>query len=115
MLAHHLRHRAGKRRLPGEHVPERDAERIDVRPGIDFLFLELLRAGEMRRADEAAHAEGGGVFAVGGDRGLGQAEVDDLGDQLVVFFDEHEIRRLDVAMHEPVLRGGIEGAGHLRR
>ena len=80
LLAHHLRHRAGERRLPGEHVPERHAERIDVRAHVDFLFLELLRAGEVRRADEAAHAERGRrPRRRGAGQDFGEAEVDDLG------------------------------------
>ena len=112
MLAHHLRHRARERRLPGEHVPERDAERIDVRADVDLALFELLRAGKMRRADEAALRDGGRVLRAGRER-FREAEVDHFHRQLIVLADEHEIRRFDVAMDEPVNLRGIERPCHL--
>ena len=114
MLAHHLRHGTAEGRLAGEHVPEGDAERINVRPHVDFPLFELLGAGKVRRAHEAAQAQGGRVLPFPANRRLGQAEIDDFGDDLVVFLDQHEIRRLNVpVVPEAVLGGGVQGARHL--
>ena len=66
----------------------------------------------MRRPHESSHAKRGHVLALA-ERSLGQTEVDDLGDHLIVFVDEHKVRGLDIAMHEAVLRGGIQRACHL--
>ena len=114
MMAHHLGEGAAEGGLGGEHVPEGDAEGINVRSGVEFQLLELLRGGEMRGADKAGagHGDfaGDDVFAAGR---LGEAEVDDLYHQLLVLVDEHEIGGLDVAMDELVFLRGIEGARDL--
>ena len=62
MLTHYLRDRSAKRGAARKHVPKSDAQRIDVRANVDFLFFELLRAGEMRGADEAAHRKRRQIF-----------------------------------------------------
>ena len=100
MLAHHLGHRPREGRLPGEHVPERDAEAVDVAPHIDVFFLELLGTRKVRRADEAAHRHRRRILGPTTRAAFSQAKVDHLHHQLVVLAHEHEVRRLDVAMHE---------------
>ena len=53
------------------------------------------------------------VLALPGTRRFREAEVDHLHHQFVVLAHQHEIRRLDVAMHEPVLLRGIQRARDL--
>src|SRR5580693_4487414 len=55
VLIDHTDHRTVKRRAAGEREPERRAERIDVRPNIDLLFFQLLRAGKMWCTDKSTH------------------------------------------------------------
>jgi len=50
---------------------------------------------------------------IGRGGGFGEAEVDDFGDEHVVFMDEHEVCGFDIAVDEVVLTGGVEGAGDL--
>lgn len=50
---------------------------------------------------------------IGSRGGFGEAEVDDFGDEHVVFLDEHEVCGFDIAVDEVVLAGGVEGAGDL--
>jgi hypothetical protein len=53
--------------------------------------------------------------APGAGRRLREAEINDLGNDLVVFLHEHEIRRFDIAMNQIEFSGGIQGASYLPR
>jgi hypothetical protein len=50
---------------------------------------------------------------IGSGGGFGEAEVDDFGDEPLVYLDEHEVCGFDIAVDEVVLAGGVEGAGDL--
>ena len=50
---------------------------------------------------------------VGSGEGFSEAEVDDFGNEHVVFLDEHEVSGFNIAVDEVVLAGGVEGAGDL--
>ncbi len=79
-------------------------------------FLELLGAGEVRGAHEAAHGQGGNVLPGGVLGILGETEVDDLGHEVAVrLADEHEIRRLEVAVNETALFPQPQGRGKPER
>ena len=114
MLAHHLRGRSAEGRLPFEHVPKSDPERINVRPHVGFPLFELFRTGEMRRAHKTAGGQSGRVFALG--PGIfRKAKVDHFhGKVATILADEHDVRWLDIAMHQPLLLGGSQRACHLR-
>ena len=92
-------------RSTGERVERDGPERVDVAAPVDVgAGLRLLGAHVARRADDQCS---GGIDL--GLRGLGDAEVRQVGLALVV---EQDVGRLDIAMDEPVLVGGIEGLGH---
>ena len=115
VLAHHLGERTAEGHLPGEHIPQRHPQRVDVRANIDLLFLELLRAGKVRGADKSPHREGGEVVVLFVLDRFGEAKIDHLDEKIVVLPDEHQVGRLNVAMDEMVLLRRRERARHLQR
>ncbi len=81
------------------------------RAGVDveLIQLGLLGAHVLRRADHLA--ELGEQRLLGqplADR-LGHAEVDDLGHGAVVVLGHQDVRRLDVAVDDPLLMGVLDG------
>ena len=84
---------AGKCMLPRQHLIEHNPERPDVGPLIDLLPARLLRRHVLRRAERRARLR---ELHPGE---LREAEVDDLHE--TVFRDEN-IRRLDVAVNDPL-------------
>ena len=106
MLGDDLRHLARERRPAGEQNPERHPQRIDVRAHVEVAFLQLLGTRVQRRADEA---RGGQlrVRIVSAVRAR-EAEVDHLDEEpvlaVLVLVDDHEVRRLDVAVDETLAR-----------
>ena len=98
---------AVERDVPGEHLEEHDAERVDVRLPVDVVAERLLGRDVVRRAQ---HAAVGGEPVVA--QRAGDAEVGDLGRALVV---EQHVLRLDVAVHDVVRVGAAERAGDLDR
>ena len=80
-------------------------QRINVAPGIDVVRTEgrLLGAHVQRRADELGEpGEQRLVGELSAGR-LGDAEVDDLHNRFVVVKRHQHVRRLDVAMDDPLL------------
>jgi hypothetical protein len=94
--------------MPGEHLVEHDAGRVDVAAGVGAAAFELLGGEVGDRADEHAAGLAGLPRA---DDGARQAEVGDL--HHAVDADEH-VLGLDVAVHDarPV-RGGEAGQHRL--
>ena len=76
----------------GEHEMEHAAERVDVGAGVDGAAADLLRRGEVERADPAARLG----QAARRERVLGEAEVREV--DVAALVDQH-VGRLDVAMH----------------
>ncbi len=89
---------------PGEHLVEHAAERVDVRARVDRAALELLRRDVVERADEHA----GLRHAAARRRLLGQAEVGQVGERLLLRAGDQHVRGLDVAVDEPARVGGVE-------
>ena len=57
VLVHHLGGCASERRLAGQHLPKRRAERVQVRADIDLHSRELLGTGKIRRPTKAPGIE----------------------------------------------------------
>ena len=88
-----------------QQLVEEHAQRVDVAAGIDAqgAHFRLLRAHVLQRADHrpVLGEEGPlGELLLGR---LGHAEVDHLGDRLAVVQRDHHVRRLDVAVDDPLL------------
>src|ERR1700732_4805047 len=114
MLIDHTDHRTLKRGTTGEHEPESCPERVDIRPDVDLFFLQLFRAGKMGGSDKSSHRYGQGLIG-GSHQRLGQPEVDYLHQQMILFLihHQHDIRRLDIAMHQFLAVRGNQGPGNL--
>ena len=110
----------GKGRAAGEHFEEHAAERPDIGPAVQRLAPRLLRAHVGRRAEHGplVDARSGQVrrHREVGMRGafphFRQPEVEHLDHAVTGGLD---IRRLDVAMNNPLLVRRLEGFGDLTR
>src|SRR5205807_812342 len=98
---------AGERRLANDGLVQETAERVQDAWPCRFLPLDQLRSQVVRGAEQLAVA--GQPGRVGGAR---EAEVRERRGS--VSFEEH-VRRLDVAMKDPVLVQGVETPAELRR
>ena len=97
---------AGNRRRAGQELVEDHAQGVDVGPGVDVQRVKggLLRRHVPRRTRDAA--ERGKETVIGQPHaagGLGQPEVDHLGDRLVIVGLDQNVRRLQIAMDDPLL------------
>src|SRR5207248_10070803 len=88
---------------PRQAFVEADPEREDVGAAVDGRPFDLLRGHVVGRAEELA---GRGQVAARGD--LGDAEVGDLG---AVAVDEDDVRRLHVAVDDPLGVREVDGLG----
>ena len=98
---------AVERDVPGQHLVEHDAERVDVRLAVDVVAERLLGRHVVGRAE---HAAVGGQPVVA--QRAGDPEVGHLGRALGV---QQHVLGLDVAMHDLVRVRGPERAGDLDR
>ncbi len=88
----------------GQHLVERDTQRVEIRARRGLLTARLLRR------DIVGGAEGhAGLGHGGGERALGDAKVGDL--DLAIWPDD-DILWLDVAMNEAHTVGGIQALRH---
>ena len=94
---------ARERHAAGERVEEDGAQRVHVGAGVRVLAADLLGRREVRRADEVA----GAGDAATRRRALGQPEVGEVRVLLLPLRDQ-DVRRLDVAVHEPAPVRGVE-------
>ncbi len=90
---------------PGGHLVEDHAEREDVGLRADRLALDLLRRHVERRPDDGAGLRHARLLG-----GLGHAEVGDVDPIRGV---EHDVLRLQVAMDDALIVGGLEALGGL--
>ncbi len=103
-MAHHRQVLALERLVAGQHLVEHHAQREEVGPVVHLLALDLLRRHVVGRAEELTLL--GEVRAVE----PGDAEVRDL--HPVVRGDE-DVRRLDVAVDDPVRMRVVQRVPHL--
>ncbi len=112
---HHAQHleqrtalelRCIQRRRTGEQLVEDHAQRIDVGPCVDVhrRWVRLLGRHIGRRADDRSGIAQTLVGQVEL-RGLGHAEIDDLGRGTAVDLGDHHVRRLEVAVDDSFLMG----------
>ena len=108
-----------ERRFPTQQLEEQAPEAEDVGAWVDAFAAHLLRGHVRRRPDEAARigvVEGRRFRPAVHDPGrlehLGQTEVDDLG---VTRLGDHDVRRLEVAVHDAVSVSLGERLGQLHR
>ena len=102
-----------ERRMAGQQVIQRAAERINVGADVGLLGVErLLRRNVVGRAHHLAALGQPGIgrlFA----GGLGQAEVENLDDVLLAHDRQHQVVGLDVAMDHPFVMGVLQSQGDL--
>ncbi len=89
--------------LPAQQLEEDDAQRVDVRAGVDGPSrVELLRSHVGERAEAVA--------AIGG--AAREAEVQDPGPKRRV---DEDVAGLQVAVLDAEVVGALEGVGHVRQ
>ena len=98
---------AVERGQPGQHLVHHDAQRVDVRAGVDRLAADLLGRHVSGAADDRPGARDPGPVGAGGD-----AEVGDLG--VTVAVDE-DVLRFDVAVDDARQMRGRQTLGDLPR
>ncbi|KAM3259363.1 hypothetical protein ACQJBY_050898 [Aegilops geniculata] len=96
-----LGQRGAQRGARAEHLEQHDAEGVDVGLLRELLPPEVLRV----EVPEAALDDGADVGGVHVGARLGQPEVGDLGDPLVV---QQDVGGLDVAVDDGVLHAGVQ-------
>jgi hypothetical protein len=94
--------------LAAQHLVDHDAEAVEVGARVDLLAEALLRAHVARRRQQLAGDRQRAVHA----KVLGEAEVDD---HRTAVGSEQDVRRLEIAVHDPPGVDGVEGAGDLQR
>ena len=100
---------SGKGGTPGQRIPQRDPQRIDVGACVHRLTCKLLRASKSRRSHKAPVRQ---VDLARGGGGLRQTEVDHLHFQpgRRVPGTEHEVAGLQITVDDALSMGGIEHA-----
>ena len=101
---------AHERRRPGERLEQQAGERVDVGPPVDGVAARLLG----RHVVRGAHGEARAGQPLLGPAVLRQPEVREERVLAAAAEGDQHVRRLHVAVHEPVRVGGVERAGHLR-
>ena len=102
---------AVERRAAGQQLVEQDAQGVDVAAGVHVGRREvgLLGAHVQRRADELVEAGEQRPLGEAPAGGLGDAEVDDLGDGHAVDDGHQHVGGLQVAVDDPLLVGVLHG------
>lgn len=114
---HHLQQRASPQLLrlergrPGQQLVEQHAKRVDVAAPVDLdaAQFRLLRAHVRRGPDELPVRREQRLLRQTLVRGLGDPEINDLGDWGPVVKRDQHVGRLDVAMDDPLVVGVVDG------
>jgi hypothetical protein len=96
-----------ERQRAAEQLVQHDAQGVHVRAGVDVQHrpLRLLRRHVLRRADELARLRKQRPLRQALADGLGDTEVDDLHERLVVDERHEDVGRLEVAVDDGLLVG----------
>ncbi len=99
-----------ERRLAGQALVEHTAQRVHVGTLVGRLGGDLLGGGVVDGAREV-RAGAGACLEIGG---AGQAEVGQVAVLVAALLGDEHVGGLDVAVHQPVGVGGVEGLPDLR-
>src|SRR6516164_4462222 len=114
MLRSNLRRRTAERRSVCEHLPECNAQRVDVRATVYFPPTELLGTRVMRSPHEYTRHGNRGVarnFRAHFDK----PEVDHFKRRPIFLIERYyEVCRFDIAVNKLVLMGRRKSSGSLR-
>src|SRR6516162_4111321 len=114
MLMHHFTRRASEWRLARHHLPERHAERVQVRADVNGHSGELLRAGKLWGSSKGTGCRNRGLSTRLIER-LSQPEVDDFRDHSASLFQaHHDVAWFDVPMNELLLVDRSQPGSDLR-
>ena len=97
--------RPRERRLPGQALVEDAGERVDVRARVDVVARDLLGRDVLERADDVTGSRDAAERA----GPLREAEVGEVAVLLARGDGDQDVRRLDVAMDEPLLVRCVQG------
>ena len=97
----HLR-AVAERQRPGETFEQQAAERVLVGAAVDDVTADLLGRDVVDRAHELP------IRGTRGRRGVREPEVGKIGMITVALLIEQHVARLDVAVHQAALMGGVE-------
>ena len=114
MLQHDRRRRfARERHVPGEHLVQDHAERVDIRARINFGSLRaLLRRHVLRRADDEI-GRGQVRVLTALLLNLGDAEIQHLDPVAAADINEHDVIALQITMDDVLRVRGFERAADL--
>ena len=101
--------------LPGQQFVEQHAQAVDVAARVDVqpAHLRLLRTHVSRRADELVQLRVNRRVRQPAFRRLGDAEIDHLRHRHAVVQRHEDVRRLDVAVDDPLLVRVLDGLADL--
>ena len=115
MLRHHFGGTTPKGHMTGQHLPERNTKRVEIRTDVHLSSYNLFRTGELRCSGKGAGRRDRGLSTGFIDR-LGQAEIDNLGrHSALVLKAHHDIAWLDVPVNELFLVHRSQAGGDLHR
>ena len=109
---HPDRRAAAERRRPGEQLEQHAGERVDVGPPVHGPVLEPLGRHVVERAEGGPGERQCGPARLPGG-GAGDAEVDQVGELVLVVAAHEHVGRLDVAVHQPGRVRGVQRPRHL--
>src|ERR1700758_1310244 len=113
VLIHHLSGRASERRLARYHLPEHNAQRVEVRADVHANTGELLWTSELGSTSKNSRRRNNGFSRHGGCE-LCQPEVNNLYHRTASFLEaHHDIARLDVPVYQLLLVHRSQAGGDL--
>ena len=121
LVEHDAGRRPPERLVPGRHLVQHDAEREEIRAGVELLAPHLLGRHVGHRADRPPRAGQLMGRLYGGHSGLElrlllrQLREPEIQDLRVATRSDEDVRRLDVAMDDPRTVRRVEGVGDLDR
>src|SRR5262249_50548824 len=115
MLVHDHSCRAPEHHMASHHLPERHAERVEVRPNVNADSGELLGTGKLRRTGKASTHRDCGLRSWFIDW-LGQPKVDDFGgDRASLLQAYHDVAWFDIPVNQLLFVYRSQSGGDLGR